>query len=120
MFRNVTLKCLNEIAGVPGSNYDDMFIAMYTQTMTQLEEVSCCYIRIYLSLRYILWLVHVTRKFPSTDAACQHKHQRSLCMWPRPRAELYSKSCLVLVYIPPRKRSAHRKEGPKSRVVKGN
>lgn len=40
MFRNVTLKCLNEVAGVSGANYDDMFIALFTQTMGQLELVS--------------------------------------------------------------------------------
>ncbi|XP_028137318.1 exportin-1 [Diabrotica virgifera virgifera] len=37
MFRNVTLKCLTEIAGVTVSNYDDMFGALFTQTMAQLE-----------------------------------------------------------------------------------
>ena len=39
MFRNVTLKCLNEVAGVSGANYDDMFISLFTQTMGQLEAV---------------------------------------------------------------------------------
>jgi exportin-1 len=37
MFRNVTLKCLTEIAGVTVSNYDDMFINLFNQTMSQLE-----------------------------------------------------------------------------------
>lgn len=37
MFRNVTLKCLTEIAGVTVSNYDDMFVNLFNQTMTQLE-----------------------------------------------------------------------------------
>ncbi|XP_067010066.2 exportin-1 [Anabrus simplex] len=37
MFRNVTLKCLTEIAGVTVTNYDEMFVELYTQTMTQLE-----------------------------------------------------------------------------------
>ncbi|KAK7790553.1 hypothetical protein R5R35_013069 [Gryllus longicercus] len=37
MFRNVTLKCLTEIASVTVTNYDDMFIILFTQTMTQLE-----------------------------------------------------------------------------------
>ncbi|CAG9815407.1 unnamed protein product [Phaedon cochleariae] len=37
MFRNVTLKCLTEIAGVTVRNYDDMFVLLFTQTMTQLE-----------------------------------------------------------------------------------
>ncbi|KAG8223595.1 hypothetical protein J437_LFUL004116 [Ladona fulva] len=39
MFRNVTLKCLTEIAGVTVTNYDDMFIVLFTQTMSQLEEM---------------------------------------------------------------------------------
>nr|NVI73705.1 embargoed [Cucujiformia] len=37
LFRNVTLKCLTEIAGVTVSNYDDMFVTLFTQTMVQLE-----------------------------------------------------------------------------------
>nr|NVI73573.1 embargoed [Cucujiformia] len=37
MFRNVTLKCLTEIAGVTVSNYNDMFVNLLTHTMTQLE-----------------------------------------------------------------------------------
>ncbi|XP_066246850.1 exportin-1 [Euwallacea similis] len=37
MFRNVTLKCLTEIAGVTVSNYDDMFLNLFNQTMAQLE-----------------------------------------------------------------------------------
>nr|NVI73671.1 embargoed [Cucujiformia] len=37
MFRNVTLKCLTEIAGVAVSNYNDVFINLFTYTMQQLE-----------------------------------------------------------------------------------
>lgn len=37
LFRNVTLKCLTEIAGVTVSNYDDMFVNLFSQTMAQLE-----------------------------------------------------------------------------------
>ncbi|GJQ80416.1 emb [Trypoxylus dichotomus] len=37
MFRNVTLKCLTEIAGVSVSNYDDVFVNLFNQTMAQLE-----------------------------------------------------------------------------------
>lgn len=40
MFRNVTLKCLTEIAGVTVTNYDDMFILLFTRTMMTLEEVT--------------------------------------------------------------------------------
>lgn len=39
MFRNVTLKCLTEIAGVTVSNYDDMFVNLFSQTMVQLEII---------------------------------------------------------------------------------
>lgn len=39
LFRNVTLKCLTEIAGVVVSNYDDMFVNLFTQTMVQLEQM---------------------------------------------------------------------------------
>lgn len=41
MFRNVTLKCLTEIASVTvtGNNYDNMFVTLFTQTMMQLEII---------------------------------------------------------------------------------
>lgn len=39
MFRNVSLKCLTEIAGVTVSNYDEMFVQLFTQTMMQLETM---------------------------------------------------------------------------------
>lgn len=39
MFRNVTLKCLTEIAGVTVANYEEMFVILFTQTMMTLEEV---------------------------------------------------------------------------------
>jgi len=42
LFRNVTLKCLTEIAGVSGANYDDAFISLFTHTMGQLEQVGSC------------------------------------------------------------------------------
>ncbi|XP_022122782.1 exportin-1 [Pieris rapae] len=37
MFRNVTLSCLTEIAGVTVSNYEEQFVALLVQTMEQLE-----------------------------------------------------------------------------------
>lgn len=37
MFRNITLKCLTEIAAVSVSHYDEMFVSMFTQAMQQLE-----------------------------------------------------------------------------------
>jgi exportin, putative len=40
MFRNITLKCLTEIAGIQATHYQDMFIALFTQTGQQLEHVS--------------------------------------------------------------------------------
>ncbi|XP_054715848.1 exportin-1-like [Uloborus diversus] len=39
MFRNVTLKCLTEIAGVRASHYNEMFVVLFTQTMAQLEQM---------------------------------------------------------------------------------
>lgn len=39
LFRNVTLKCLTEIAGVTVSNYEEMFSSLFVQTMTQLETM---------------------------------------------------------------------------------
>ncbi|KAI1284958.1 Exportin-1 [Halotydeus destructor] len=39
VFRNVTLKALTEIAGITSTGYDEMLIAMFTQTMQQLEQM---------------------------------------------------------------------------------
>ncbi|XP_058803182.1 exportin-1 [Phymastichus coffea] len=39
IFRNVTLKCLTEIAAVTVPNYDDMFIVLFVNTMQQLEQM---------------------------------------------------------------------------------
>lgn len=40
MFRNVTLNCLTEIAGLVNvSNYDTMFVTLFTETMTKLQEM---------------------------------------------------------------------------------
>nr|NVI73656.1 embargoed [Cucujiformia] len=36
MFRNVTLKCLTEVAGVAVSNYSEIFVNLFTYTMQQL------------------------------------------------------------------------------------
>jgi hypothetical protein len=37
MFRNVTLKCLTEIAAVSVTHYDEIFVSLFTQTMSQLQ-----------------------------------------------------------------------------------
>jgi len=39
MFRNVTLKCLTEIAAVTVPHYDNMFVTLFTQSMQQLETM---------------------------------------------------------------------------------
>lgn len=39
MFRNVTLKCLSEIAGLTIANYDHIFIEMFKLTMKQFDEI---------------------------------------------------------------------------------
>uniref|UniRef100_A0AAY5KLI1 Exportin-1 n=1 Tax=Esox lucius TaxID=8010 RepID=A0AAY5KLI1_ESOLU len=39
MFRNVTLKCLTEIAGVSVSQYEEQFVNLFTLTMCQLKQV---------------------------------------------------------------------------------
>ncbi|KAK3780651.1 hypothetical protein RRG08_028099 [Elysia crispata] len=40
MFRNITMKCLTEIAGVQASqNYDEQFIQLFTLGMTQLKQM---------------------------------------------------------------------------------
>lgn len=39
MFRNVTLKCLTEIAGVSVNQYEEQFVSLFTLTMCQLKQV---------------------------------------------------------------------------------
>ncbi|KAL0169967.1 hypothetical protein M9458_034563, partial [Cirrhinus mrigala] len=39
MFRNVTLKCLTEIAGVSVSQYEEQFVNLFTLTMMQLKQM---------------------------------------------------------------------------------
>jgi len=39
MFRNVTLKCLTEIAGVEVAQYDEKFVELFTLTMAQLKTM---------------------------------------------------------------------------------
>ncbi|XP_003705025.1 exportin-1 emb [Megachile rotundata] len=39
IFRNITLKCLTEIAGVTVSTYNDMFVMLFVHTMRQLEQI---------------------------------------------------------------------------------
>ncbi|KAF3826742.1 hypothetical protein GH733_009267 [Mirounga leonina] len=38
MFRNVSLKCLTEIAGVSVSQYEEQFVTLFTLTMMQLKQ----------------------------------------------------------------------------------
>ena len=40
MFRNVTLKCLTEIAGVSVNQYEEQFVNLFTLTMCQLKQVN--------------------------------------------------------------------------------
>lgn len=42
MFRNVSLKCLTEIAGVSVSQYEEQFVTLFTLTMMQLKQVMMC------------------------------------------------------------------------------
>lgn len=39
MFRNVSIKCLSEVAGLQLANYDMIFITMFKQTMEQFEQM---------------------------------------------------------------------------------
>ncbi|XP_029040796.1 exportin-1 emb [Osmia lignaria lignaria] len=39
IFRNITLKCLTEIAGVTVSTYNDMFVMLFVHVMRQLEQI---------------------------------------------------------------------------------
>jgi exportin-1 len=39
MFRNVTLKCLSEIAGLQLPNYDHVFVEMFKQAMEQFDQM---------------------------------------------------------------------------------
>ncbi|XP_070576866.1 exportin-1-like [Ptychodera flava] len=39
MFRNVTLKCLTEVAGVHVNQYDEQFVLLFTLTLSQLKQM---------------------------------------------------------------------------------
>ena len=39
MFRNVTLKCLSEIAGLMVPNYSDTFVKLFVQTVEQIDQI---------------------------------------------------------------------------------
>lgn len=39
MFRNVTLKCLTEIAGIDANQYDEQFVVLFSLTMAQLKQM---------------------------------------------------------------------------------
>jgi exportin-1 len=39
LFRNITLKCLTEIAGVQVTQYDEQFIQLYATTLVQLKQM---------------------------------------------------------------------------------
>lgn len=39
MFRNVTLKCLSEIAGLQLQSYDHIFVQLFVQTMEQFDQM---------------------------------------------------------------------------------
>ncbi len=39
LFRNVTMKCLTEIAGVNVSQYEQQFVVLFTLAMTQLKQI---------------------------------------------------------------------------------
>ncbi|KZC10900.1 PREDICTED: exportin-1 [Dufourea novaeangliae] len=39
IFRNVTLKCLTEIAAVTATTYEDMFVMLFINVMRQLEQI---------------------------------------------------------------------------------
>ncbi|CAL7946208.1 unnamed protein product [Xylocopa violacea] len=39
IFRNITLKCLTEIAGVTVTTYDDVFVMLFVNVMRQLEQI---------------------------------------------------------------------------------
>lgn len=39
IFRNITLKCLTEIAGVSVTTYDDVFVMLFVNVMRQLEQI---------------------------------------------------------------------------------
>ena len=47
MFRNVTLKCLTEIAAVSVPHYDEKFIALFSNTMERLQVKYCITILIF-------------------------------------------------------------------------
>lgn len=79
MFRNVTLKCLTEIAGVSVSQYEEQFVTLFTLTMCQLKQVG-------YSDQTILSQVlreNTNLNLFCSDAAAEHQHSSGLRQWER-------------------------------------
>ena len=68
MFRNVTLKCLTEIASVNASSYDEMFLMMFSSTMAQLEVVIYSLEKKKLILHFTNLILYIS------DVAFHHKY----------------------------------------------
>ncbi|MGH0139451.1 UNVERIFIED_CONTAM: hypothetical protein FKN15_063914 [Acipenser sinensis] len=69
MFRNVTLKCLTEIAGVSVSQYEEQFVTLFTLTMMQLKQDMACdtFIKIAQKCRRHFVQVQVGEVMPFID-----------------------------------------------------
>lgn len=129
MFRNVTLKCLTEIAGVSVNQYEEQFVNLFTLTMSQLKQVHTQIHWISLGYIYILlWThwsdqsVHIKAGFVlsfCTDVASEHKYQAGLFQWEGRWAEFYPEPQPVPLHLPQRARPAHREETQPARDADG-
>ncbi|KAF5901752.1 exportin-1 isoform X1, partial [Clarias magur] len=73
MFRNVTLKCLTEIAGISVNQYKEQFVNLFTISNHDAAQ---------------------------TDAASEHKHPHGVLERERRQAELHPEPQLVPVHLP--------------------
>lgn len=82
MFRNVTLKCLTEIAGVSVNQYEEQFVNLFTLTMCQLKEVSTRTQLVWVLL--LLIALSVMSRLQVASELLHTKHavlQPSYCTW---------------------------------------
>lgn len=106
MFRNVTLKCLTEIAGVSVSQYEEQFVTLFTLTMMQLKQVTK-YNQLAHTQQSVMQ-VDVNIFFGLyIDAASEHKHPSCICKWEGRRTELHPEPELVPLHLSQRAWPAH-------------
>lgn len=118
MFRNVTLKCLTEIAGVSVSQYEEQFVTLFTLTMCQLKQVSEIWdAALHKCLKD--WNQDLNPILIRTDASFEYQYSTGLCQWKGRWAEFHPEPQSLPLYFPERAWAAHWEEAEPQRDING-